>query len=151
MDEVSIRCMGCFQQRTLEQAIREGWLMCKTCQFTICNICYQEIGEHGKCLSYLCQQKNNDLIAVPIPVEKILVFAQDNMQQEYKQGLLYKLFYEERERIHAPAFFVVKEKDTDDVPEALKPSKIQEEVWKNCQLVVTKRRGGKFISWERIL
>lgn len=150
MDEVSIRCMGCFQQKTLEQAVREGWQMCKTCQFAICMHCYQEIGEVKKCLSYICQQKNNDIMPIPIPIERILVFAQENSQNEYKQGLLYKLFYEERERMHTPAFFIVQEKKT-DVPENEKPTKIQEEIWKNFQLVVTKRKGGKFINWERVL
>lgn len=87
---------------------------------------------------------------IPIPIERILVFAQENSQNEYKQGLLYKLFYEERERMHTPAFFIVQEKKT-DVPENEKPTKIQEEIWKNFQLVVTKRKGGKFISWERVL
>jgi len=52
--------------------------------------------------------------------------------------------------MHTPAFFIVQEKKT-DVPENEKPTKIQEEIWKNFQLVVTKRKGGKFISWERVL
>lgn len=30
-------------------------------------------------------------------------------------------------------------------------STIQEEIWKNFQLVITKRKGGKFITWERVL
>ncbi len=149
-DEVSIRCMGCSQLSTLEDAIRQEWRMCKFCNFTICNFCLEHLGSERQCLSYICLSKKRALDPVPLPVEKIIIFAQENYQSDYRQGLLYQLFYKEREKLYAPPFFVVQEKK-DQVQEEEKPTKLQEEVWKNYQVVITKRKGGKFVTWERVV
>ena len=151
MDEVSIRCMGCFQPVTLEEAVRAGWQMCQACNFPICPFCYADLGAGKICISNVCSGKQRTLQPVPLPIEKIIIFAQENYQADYQKGLLYKLFYQENERQYAPPFFAVKEKVQQQTLVEEKPSKVQQEVWKNFQLVITKRRGGKFITWERVI
>lgn len=150
IDEVSIRCVGCSQQQSLTEAVRSGWKMCKHCNFSICSFCLENLGADRKCISYICSPKRRQFEEVPLPVEKILIFAQEAAYKEYRQGLLYKLFYEEQERHHAAPLFVVQEKHQDEVAEDLRPTQVQEEAWKNFQLVITKRRGGKFITWEKV-
>lgn len=149
MDEISIRCMGCNESLTLEKAVKKDWKMCENCNFSICSFCF-ELLDNMKCLSYICSPNKLEISPIPLPIEKIIVYAQQHSQEDYKKGLLYKLFYQEQEKLHAPPFLTLKEKKQ-EVNEEYKPSKIQEETWKNFQLVVTKRRGGKFISWERVI
>ncbi|NUM34629.1 MAG: hypothetical protein HUU50_08800 [Candidatus Brocadiae bacterium] len=149
-DEVSIRCMGCSKLSTLEEAIREEWKMCKFCNFTICSFCLMNLGQEKQCLSYVCLSKKRAIDPVGLPVEKIIIFAQENYQSDYRQGLLYQLFYKDQEKLYAPPFFVVQEKK-DTIEEEEKPTKLQEEVWKNFQVVITKRKGGKFVTWERVV
>jgi hypothetical protein len=144
--------MGCSHLRTLEDAMRSGWKMCKYCHLAICSFCYQHLGPNPLCLSYKCSDKKRPLEAIPLPIDKIIIFAQEAYQADYREGLLYNLFYRESEKRYAPPFFVVREKkDTVAPAEEQRPTKIQEEVWKNFQLVITKRRGGKFITWERVV
>jgi hypothetical protein len=150
IDEVSIRCVGCSQQQTLAEAVRSGWKMCKHCNFSICSFCQENLGPNRKCISYVCSPKGRAFEPVTLPVDKILIFAQEYAYKEYRQGLLYKLFYEEQERCQAAPFFVIQEKNEEAVSEDLRPTHVQEEVWKNFQLVITKRRGGKFITWEKV-
>ena len=54
MDEVSIRCMGCWQTITLEEGVRNSWKMCQRCNFAICNFCYEHLENSDKCLSWFC-------------------------------------------------------------------------------------------------
>lgn len=149
MDEVSIRCMGCWQSNTLEDAIRNDWKMCKHCNFAICSYCRQHLDNTQKCLSHVCMARGRKFEEIALPVEKILIFAQDHSYKEYRKGLLYKLFYEEQEQQQAAPYFAIKEQEhLLDLEQ--KPTKVQEEIWKNYQLVITKRRGGKFVTWEKI-
>ena len=150
MDEVSIRCMGCSQPRTLEEAARSGWKMCKFCNFAICSFCYENLGESRKCFSFPCATKGRNLDAIPLPIETILIFAEEHAYRDYRKGLLYKLFYEEEEQKRAGPVFTIKELTAGQIAEEEKPTKVQEEVWKNYQLVITKRKGGKFITWEKV-
>ncbi len=150
MDEISIRCMGCNSILHLEQAVHEGWQMCKRCQFAICSFCYEHLDFGKHCLSYLCSAKHLAIEPMPLPIEKILVFAEENYLNDYRKGILYKLFYENAEQRLRPNAFVIQEK-TDQPNPTDRPTQIQEEVWKNFQLVITKRRGGKFITWERVV
>ena len=150
MDEVSIRCMGCFEKLNLEQAVRNGWKMCKHCNFTICSLCLNDLEEPKKCLSHVCSSKKRLLLVEPLPVEKIIIFAQNNYQSDYHQGILYKLFYKDKEKLYAPPFFSVQEKES-ELEEIEQPSQVQQEIWKNFQLVITKRKRGKFITWERVI
>lgn len=151
ISDVSIRCMGCTQLQTLDQAVRGSWKMCDHCNFSICAGCYGHLDEKKLCLSYVCSPKKRSLDPVPIPVEKILVFAKEHQHGEGKKGLLYKLFFEEGENIHSLPFFVSREQEIKNTADTLdKPTQVQEEIWKSFELVITKRRGGKFISWEKV-
>lgn len=146
INDVSIRCMGCSQRSELDIALRNNWLMCEHCNFNICEECYGYLDEK-KCLSYICSARNREIKPVPIPIEKILIFARENNSTDSRQGLLFKLFYEQQEKSNSLAFFSTVEKK-ENIEN--RPAKIQEETWKDNELVITKRRGGKFITWEKI-
>lgn len=148
--EVSIRCMGCSSLRTLEEAVRQGWKMCKLCNFAICEFCYANLDPSQQCLSFECAPRHRKLEPIPLPVEKILIFAQEHSYEQYQEGLLYRLFYQDQELSNAPPFFVVREREDRRSLED-KPTKLQEEVWNNFRLVITKRKGGKFVTWEKII
>lgn len=149
VEEVSLRCMGCSELLSLEDAVKQNWLMCRHCGTGICARCLRDLDAQKHCLSFACSSHRRIIDLMPIPVQKILAFAEEHYQETYKQGILYKLFYEEAEQRHTPAFFVVKTK-TNSQPDQDQPSTIREEIWKNFQLVITKRRGGQFITWEKV-
>ena len=141
--------MGCAESVGLEEAVRREWKGCDTCHFFICGLCFADLGDAPPCLSYLCQRSGKPLLAGAIPVEKVLFFAGHQVQQTERQGLLYRLFYEEREDLDLPFTLVeMAEEEEDDIRG---PLTLQEEVWQNHRLVVTRRRRGKFVSWEKIL
>lgn len=149
VEEVSLRCMGCSQLLSLEEAVKQNWQMCRHCGTGICSRCLGDLDVRRHCLSFACSSQRRIIDLMPIPVQKILAFAQEHYQENYRQGILYKLFYEQEETRHTPAFFVIKTKVEPDI-EAV-PHTIREEMWKNFQLVITKRRGGQFITWEKVV
>lgn len=151
LDEVSMRCMGCNTSQTLETAVRQGWKMCRLCNFAICGFCYENLDPAQHCLSFECTPRHRKLDPIPLPIEKILIFAQEHAYEQDQKGLLYKIFYQDQELTNAPPFFVVREKERAQPSLEDKPTKVQEEVWSNFRLVITKRRGGKFITWEKII
>lgn len=148
MDEVSLRCMGCQSPSSLIDAVKSDWQMCDHCNFFICPWCRERIGEARFCLSYPCQRTRRPFKLGAIPVERILVFARNSYRRSYREGLLYRLFFEQAEQAGSPWSLIAP--DEQQAPDAIVP-RMQEEVWSNHQLVVTKRRGGKFITWEKIV
>lgn len=151
MDEVSIRCMGCSQIHVLADAVKMSWSMCGHCSFAICSFCRDHLDEQQHCLSHVCSQRKRIFDPVPLPVEKILIFARENEFEEYRQGLLFKLFYQGEENQGTAPFFSIQHRGQEIEEDLEKPTKIQEEIWGNSQIVITKRKGGKFITWERVL
>lgn len=95
--DVSIRCMGCSELMTLEEAVRAGWKMCKSCNFSICELCYHDLGFEKKCLSFDCMSKHRTIELIPLPVDKIIIFAQKNYQSDYKKGY-YTIFFIKKKR-----------------------------------------------------
>lgn len=152
LDEVSIRCMGCREHNTLEGSIADEWRICDHCQFFICRFCMENLGDSRYCLSYACRRDNRHLELGPIPVERVLLFARSQQATRGRKGLLHRLFFAGGD-LDLP--FVLRESDEAGSPLAgeeveERPTTIQEEVWRNHSLVVTKRRGGKFITWEKL-
>lgn len=150
MDEVSLRCMGCQSSASLAEAVRGNWQMCANCNFFICQWCSANRGEARFCFSYPCQRLRRPFHLGPIPVERIMIFARNSYRDSYRQGLLYRLFFEEQGACSPWTLKEPEPEKLDDTGEALLPL-IQEEVWSNHKLVVTKRLGGKFITWEKIV
>lgn len=150
INDVSLRCMGCSRSNSLDECLKDAWKMCGHCHFAICPVCYGYLDEPKLCLSYTCSPRKKTIDPIPLPVEKIIIYAREQQKQVSEGGLLHKLFYEEGERIHSLPFFVTKEKEEElgDIDD--KPTQVQEEIWNNLQVVITKRRGGKFITWEKV-
>ena len=151
LDEVSIRCMGCREHQTLEGAIHAEWRICERCQFFICHFCLDHLGETRSCLSYTCQREEASIEDEPIPVDRVLLFARSQASLQRHKGLLHDLFYRSGPGLDLP--FVLRENDEAPmaVEEEERPITVQEEVWRNHRLVITKRAGGKFITWEKIV
>ncbi len=149
LDEVSIRCMGCRENHTLEGAIRDEWRICDHCQFFICRFCMENLGDSRYCLSYQCRQAQREFALGPIPVERVLLFARSQVVRGQKKGLLHKLFFESEGGDLPWLLRETGDPERDDDLES-RPVTLQEEVWRNHRLVVTKRRGGQFITWEKI-
>jgi hypothetical protein len=150
LDEVSLRCMGCQAASSLAAAARSGWRMCANCNFFICALCGEQARDGEPCFSPVAQLRGQPFRLVPIPVERLLVFARSGYRRIYRRGLLYRLFFEPVEARNAPYTLVEPEPPEAGLPREIGP-RIQEETWSNHQLVLTKRRGGKFITWERIV
>ncbi len=148
MDEVSLRCMGCSNHIDVEEAVRRDWKTCERCHFFVCPECLADLGTDPVCLSYACQRLGRKMQVGSIPVEKVLFFAGREARSTDPDGLLYRLFYEENENLDLP--FTLVEVPEPEVEAQLGPLTVQEEVWKSHRLVVTKRRRGKFVSWEKI-
>ncbi len=152
MDEVSLRCMGCQTSSSLADAVRGNWQMCANCNFFICQWCSDNRGEEARfCFSYPCQRLRRPFRLGGIPIERILIFARNSYRHTYRQGLLYRLFYEAQEKSRTP--WTLTEPEPEKIAsdgEVMLPH-VQEEVWQNHKLVVTKRLGGKFITWEKII
>ncbi|MBI4615043.1 MAG: hypothetical protein HY720_15630 [Planctomycetes bacterium] len=149
-DEVSIRCMGCRAENTLEGAIQDEWRICDHCHFFICRFCLENLGDERYCLSYACRQAHRPIEAGPVPIERVLLFARVERARSRKKGLLYKLFFADGPGLDLPFVLREVEEEPDEDDPSRRPATVQEEVWRNHRLVVTKRRAGKFITWEKI-
>ncbi len=151
MDEVSLRCMGCQTSSSLADAVRGGWQMCGNCNFFICQWCGENRGEARFCFSYPCQRLRRPFRLGAIPVERIMIFARNSYRHSYREGLLYRLFYEDQEKTTSPWTLSEPEARTVTAEGEVLLPRVQEEIWLNHKLVVTKRLGGKFITWEKIV
>ena len=84
----------------------------------------------------------------------MILFAESNKPEGITAGLLEALFFEDEQMGFMPFYAAVekqKQDESEDEDElSLEPPKIQEEVWSSFGFVMTKRRRGKFITWEKI-
>ena len=108
----------------------------------------------GTCPSFIFGIEQHQLSPGPIPVEKVIMFVEQNKPEGITGGLLETLFFEDEQMGFMP-FYASVEKKREDEPEdeddlSLEPPKIQEEMWSSFGFVMTKRRRGKFITWEKI-
>jgi len=153
---VSIRCAGHNGRATLKEAVEEGWRMCRICRSFICPKCIQEFDFKmmGKCPSFIFGMDEHQLSPGPIPVEKIILFAEENKPEGITGELLEALFFEDEQMGFMPFYTEVTnsndEEEEEDDELSLEPPKIQEENWASFGFVMTKRRRGKFITWEKI-
>ena len=154
---VSIRCAGHNGKATLKEALEAGWRMCRTCRSFICPKCIQEFDfkMKGMCPSFIFGIENHPLSLAPIPAEEVILFVEANKQEGISAGLLEALFFEDDQMSFTPFYASTELKhDKSEIMEEneklTEPPKIQEEIWASFGFVMTKRRRGKFITWEKI-
>ena len=152
---VSVRCAGHNGRATLKEAVEAGWRMCRVCRSFICPKCIDEfdLKMKGTCPSFIFGMEQHQLSPGPIPVEEVILFVESNKKEGITGGLLETLFYEDEQMGFMPFYAAVekkKEKEEEEEDLSLEPSKIQEEMWSSFGFVMTKRRRGKFITWEKI-
>ena len=152
---VSVRCAGHNGRATLKEAVEAGWRMCRVCRSFICPKCIDEfdLKMKGTCPSFIFGMEQHQLSPGPIPVEEVILFVESNKKEGITGGLLEALFYEDEQMGFMPFYAAVekkKEKEEEEEDLSLEPSKIQEEMWSSFGFVMTKRRRGKFITWEKI-
>ena len=151
---VSVRCAGHNGRATLKEAVDGGWRMCRICRTFICPKCIQEfdLKMMGACPSFIFGIDKHQLSPGPIPVEEVILYVESNKPEGITGGLLESLFYEDEQMGFVPFYAAVekKEEEIDDDELSLEPPKIQEEIWSSFGFVMTKRRRGKFITWEKI-
>jgi hypothetical protein len=142
-EEILIWCSCCRKQIELDHALMQGWKYCNTCCHFTCADCLHDTG--NKCYSDLCRNIEEQPQLTTIPVEKIVLFSKTNqnpIQQMDKDSLIFKLFYRD-EYIKNTPFEVLHQQAEAEV-------KTTEEIWRAHGIVITKRRRGKFISWEKL-
>jgi len=147
---VSVRCMTCRSDRPVERAIEDGWKLCEGCELVICSTCIDAFAqdELQDCPSSYKGLAPHELAYVTIPMERILVFASLFLNDLDQDSLQYRMFY--RDRIASSGVLADMGEEDEDVL-AHRPSRVQEERWKNNRVVITCRRGdGKFVSWETL-
>lgn len=153
---VSVRCAGHNGRATLKTAVEAGWRMCRICRSFICPKCIEEfdLKMKGTCPSFIFGMDQHKLSPGPIPVEEVILFAESNKQEGITGGLLETLFFEDEQMGFMPFYAAIEKKKGEEVEEedelSLEPPKIQEEMWSSFGFVMTKRRRGKFITWEKI-
>lgn len=152
---VSIRCAGHNGRATLRESVDAGWRMCRICRTFICPKCIQEfdLKMAGACPSFIFGIDRHQLSPGPIPIEEVMLFVESNKSEGITGGLLESLFFEDEQMGFMPFYAAVEKKaeeeDKDDEL-SLEPPKIREEIWSSFGFVMTKRRRGKFITWEKI-
>ncbi|NHJ41228.1 MAG: hypothetical protein FK731_14445 [Asgard group archaeon] len=153
---VSVRCAGHNGRATLKEAVEEGWRMCRICRSFVCPKCIQEFDFKmgGVCPSFIFGIESHQLSPGPIPVEEVILFAEQNKSEGITGELLEALFFEDEQMGFMPFYATIDkgthEETEDDDELSLEPAKIQEEMWASFGFVMTKRRRGKFITWEKI-
>ncbi len=151
---VSIRCAGHNGRATLREAVDAGWRMCRICRTFICPNCIQEfdLKMTGACPSFIFGIDRHQLSPGPIPVEEVMLFVESNKSEGITGGLLETLFFEDEQMGFMPFYAAVEKKAEEENEDELnlEPPKIQEEIWSSFGFVMTKRRRGKFITWEKI-
>lgn len=107
----------------------------------------------GTCPSFIFGIEQHQLSLGPIPVEKVILFFEQNKKEGITARLLEALFFEDEQTSYMPFYTEIEKKNINDDDEKnleLEPTNIQEEVWATFGFVMTKRRRGKFITWEKI-
>ena len=153
-ETVSIRCAGHNGRATLREALDAGWRMCRVCRTFVCPACINEFDMkmQGLCPSFIFGVDQHQLSPGPIPVEEVMIYVEQNKPKGITGGLLEVLFFEDEQMGFMPFYASVedKEEEMEEDELGLEPPKIQEEIWSSFGFVMTKRRRGKFITWERI-
>ena len=152
---VSVRCAGHNGRVTLKEAVEAGWRMCRVCRSFICPKCIEEfdLKVNGLCPSFIFGIEEHQLSPGPIPVEEVILSVENNKKEGITGGLLESLFFEDEQMGFMPFYATVNAKEEEEEDEenlSLEPTKIQEEMWSSYGFVMTKRRRGKFITWEKI-
>lgn len=107
----------------------------------------------GTCPSFIFGIEQHQLSPGPIPVEKVMLFLEQNKKEGITAGLLEALFFENEQMSYQPFYTEVEKKvivKDEETTIELEPANIQEEMWASFGFVMTKRRRGKFITWEKI-
>jgi hypothetical protein len=153
-DDIELVSVATGRRVTLEVAAREGWVVCDHCgapyEPTDVDL-LREGDDTARCVSDVCRHRRSPLVTAVLPVDRIVVFAQTRMHREFREGVLFRLFYQDDERSIHPHFTLRERAPDDDGPRRpvmpeVEP-RVQEENWAGKGLVITKRRRGKFVTW----
>ena len=147
--EIAIRCQACNQRCDLEDAVKRGWRACACCGSFVCDLCLNDFGESFPCLSSVCLSQNRLFDPEPIPVDRVVVFARAQQLLEMEDSFLSRLFFEDvvGRGIEPYALQAVREEDRGDGDDQ---TRVRTETWQGHHLVITRRRRGKFVTWERV-
>ncbi len=157
--DIEIVSVATGRRATLEVAVREGWVICEHCgsPYDPADVeLLREEDAEARCISDVCRNRRQPLGTVPLPIERIVVFARARMHRDFRHGLLYRIFYE-HDDTHIHPHFALKEeaREAADATEKggtsgqTQPT-VREENWLNRGLVLTKRKRGRFVSWVPI-
>jgi hypothetical protein len=109
---------------------------------------------NGYCPSYILGIEKHLMELEPIPTERIIVFAEEFQPTSITADLLEDLFYDDYKQSSRPFYASVSQslesEEEKTVTSDSAYAKIQEEHWKSFGFVMTKRKRGKFITWEKI-
>jgi len=87
----------------------------------------------------------------PIPIESIILFSKEQSVIDDgldRESLVYKMFYKE-EYLTRQSFESLKLHK--EMTQAKGECLTREEIWKNNKIVLTQRRNGKFVAWQKIM
>lgn len=150
MNEVAIRCQACSAQAQLDDAVRNGWQSCMHCGSFVCAECLQDFGGQFQCLSSVCLQAGRMFSSAPIPVDRVLVFARSQQLLEMEDSFLSRVFFDNQSTWGPSGYTLRGAEQPEKVLGDEEPGKVQTETWNGHQLVITRRKRGRFVTWERI-
>ena len=150
--EVAIRCQACNGRCDLADAVKLGWRACVNCGTFVCDQCLEEMDADFPCLSSVCLAGGRPFEPEPIPVDRVLVFARAQQTVEMADSLLTRLFFADMPQFGAQPY-VLKALENRQGTETTEPddqAKVQAETWAGHHLVITRRKRGQFVTWERV-
>ena len=152
IEEVAIRCQACGERCELADAVKRGWRACQHCGSFVCGECLGLLGENFRCLSAVCMDAGRHFESQPIPVDRVLVFARAQQVLAMEDSFLFRVFFED-DIHHGHDDYTLQAQEPENASRASdedNPAKIQMETWQGHRLVLTRRRHGRFVSWERV-
>ena len=149
MSEVAIRCQACNAHSELDKAVKAGWQSCIHCGSFVCADCLADLGESFPCLSSACMRAERMFSATPIPIDRVLVFARTQQLLDMEDSFLSRVFFDEY-GAWGPNGYALRGTEQAAAPPQDDPGKVQAETWEGHQLVITRRKRGRFVTWERV-
>jgi hypothetical protein len=150
--EIAIRCQACGTRCDLVDAVKCGWRSCTHCGTFLCHDCLTDLGDASPCMSAVCMAAHRRFSSAPIPVDRILVFARSQQVLEMENSFLDRMFFAHDATRVGQAYNLrpVAGDAAGATPGDDALAHVQTETWRGHHLVITRRRRGKFVTWERV-